>query len=123
MVVTRGQFSHISMLPNDIALFGRFNSDIAALFQTITVPIKPYQYNKLYKTVNEDKELHRNTSDARFTTCLFVHLVCTCFFFSSPDGRNREGEEQQRDKVGEAKEKGRWAVSEGVGFVIVTGEW
>ena len=54
---------------------------------------------------------------------LFVHLVCTCFFFSSPDGRNREGEEQQRDKVGEAKEKGRWAVSEGVGFVIVTGEW
>lgn len=53
---------------------------------------------------------------------LFFDLVCTCFF-PSLDGRNREGEEQQKDKVGEVKEKGRWAVSEGVGFVIVTGEW
>ena len=96
MVVTRGQFSHISMLPNDIALFGRFNSDIAALFQTITVPIKPYQYNKLYKTVNEDKELHRNTSDARFTTSSF-RSSCMHMFFFFPH-RTAETERERNNK-------------------------
>lgn len=53
----------------------------------------------------------------------FLLILYARVFFSSPDGRNREGEEQQKDKVGEAKEKGRWAVSKGVGFVIVAGEW
>lgn len=51
----------------------------------------------------------------------FIELMCMCPGFLTGQHKQR-GRGISKEKVGEER-KERWAVSEGVGFVIVAGEW